>query len=118
MDTFGKRLRECRKAKDLSQNELAKMLHTNHSVIGKYERDEVSPSIDVVKKISKFLSTTIAYLMGESENDDLFKNPEMLNRLKEINNLPENDKYCILYNIDAVLRDFRARQTYTTNSNL
>jgi transcriptional regulator with XRE-family HTH domain len=114
MNTFGKRLRECRKTKDLSQNQLAKMLHTNHSVIGKYERDEVSPSIDVVKKLAKYLETTIAYLMGESENDDIFKNPEMLNRLKAINNLPDNDKYCVLYNLDAVLRDYKSRQTYAS----
>ncbi len=35
MDTFGKRLRECRKQKNLSQNELASILSTNHSVIGR-----------------------------------------------------------------------------------
>ena len=45
MSTFGKRLRDCRKEKGLSQNEIAKILNTNHSVIGKYERDDVKPSI-------------------------------------------------------------------------
>lgn len=115
MDTFGKRLRERRKETGLSQNELAKMLETNHSVIGKYERDEVKPSIDVVKKLTRFLDTTIAYLLGEDENQDLFKDPDMLRRLKEINSLPEEDKKHVLYNIDAVLRDAKTRQAYASH---
>ncbi len=114
MNTFGKRLRECRKAKNYSQNELAKMLETNHSVIGKYERDDVKPSIDVVKKLAKRLNTTVAYLIGEAEDSEIFKDPEMLKRLKEINNLPKDDKHCILYTLDGLLRDFKTRQAYTT----
>ena|SRR5690554_1067159 len=112
MDTFGTRLRDCRKEKSFSQNELAKMLETNHSVIGKYERDEVKPSIDVVKKIAKILETTVAYLLGEDQNQDLFKDPAMMQRLKDINSLPIKDKECILYNLDAVLRDVKTRQAY------
>ncbi|MGB4293553.1 MAG: helix-turn-helix transcriptional regulator [Bacteroidales bacterium] len=45
MDSFGKKLRECREAKGLSQKELAKQLDTHHSIIGKYEGDEMLPSI-------------------------------------------------------------------------
>ena len=71
MDTFGKKLRECREAKKLSQNELAKLIEAHHSIIGKYERDEVKPSIDVVKKIANILETTVGYLLGESQD----KNP-------------------------------------------
>lgn len=114
MDTFGKRLRECRKIKGLSQNELAGQLHTNHSVIGKYERDDVKPSIDVVKRLAEVLNTTIAYLLGEAETDELFRDPDMLRRLKEINALPEEDKRHILFNLDAVLRDVKTRQAYAS----
>ena len=113
MDSFGNRLRECRKNKGLSQSELAKILNTNHSVIGKYERDDVKPSIDVVKKLASILNTTAAYLLGETDSDELFKDPDMLRRLKEINAMPEEDRKCVLYNLDAVLRDFRAKQAYS-----
>ncbi len=114
MQTFGSRLRDARKNKELSQNELAGILSTNHSVIGKYERDDVKPSIDVVKRLAEVLDTTVAYLIGEAETDELFKDPGMLKRLKEINALPEEDKQHILYNIDAVLRDYRARKAYAS----
>jgi len=112
MESFGSRLRECRKKKELSQNELAGILNTNHSVIGKYERDDVKPSIDAVKRLAEVLDTTVAYLLGEAETDELFKDPAMLQRLKEISALPQKDKDCILYNLDAVLRDVKTRQAY------
>jgi len=114
MNSFGSRLRDCRKAKGLSQSELARILNTNHSVIGKYERDDVKPSIDVVKKLAAMLDTTAAYLMGEADTDELFKDPDMLKRLKDINAMPEDDRKCVLYNLDAVLRDYKARQAYIT----
>ncbi|WP_369127539.1 helix-turn-helix domain-containing protein [Terrimonas pollutisoli] len=38
-----------REEKNISQSELARLLSVHHSIIGKYERDEVKPSIDVVK---------------------------------------------------------------------
>ncbi len=114
MDTFGDRLRESRKGKGFSQNELAGILNTNHSVIGKYERDDVKPSIDVVRRLAEVLGTTVAYLIGEAGTDELFRDPAMLKRFKEINSLPERDRECVLYNLDAVLRDFKARQAYSS----
>ncbi len=110
--SFGKKIRECREAKGLSQSELARQLNTNHSIIGKYERDEVKPTIDVVKKIANILDTTVGYLLGETEDLDLLKDPSMLKRLNDINDLPEKDKDYILYTLDGLLRDAKARQAY------
>ena len=36
----------------------------------------------------------------------------MLERLNDINKLAEEDKKYVLFNLDAVLRDAKARQTY------
>jgi transcriptional regulator with XRE-family HTH domain len=112
MSTFGKRLRDCRKEKGLSQNEVAKLLNTNHSVIGKYERDDVNPSIDAVKRLAELLDTTVSYLVGEANTNGLFKNADMLRRLKDINELPDQDREAILYNVDALLRDAKTRLAY------
>lgn len=43
--SFGKRLQEARKNKNLSQEEIAKELNTKAPVIGRYERDEMKPSL-------------------------------------------------------------------------
>ena len=66
MSTFGNRLRECRKARNLSQSELARILSTNHSEIGKYERDEVNTSINTVNRLTDELDIKVAYLIGEA----------------------------------------------------
>ncbi|PUZ19294.1 Helix-turn-helix [Chitinophaga costaii] len=54
MDSFGKRLTECRKAKDLSQKDLAKAFNISHTTIGKYERYEMIPSIKAPKNSHGF----------------------------------------------------------------
>ena len=112
MNSFGKKLRECRDAKGLSQSELAKLLHTNHSIIGKYERDEVKPTIDVVKRLADELSTTVGFLLGENKQANVLKDPAMLKRLNDIDALPADDKEHILYALDGLLRDAKARVAY------
>jgi transcriptional regulator with XRE-family HTH domain len=64
--TFGKILKKSREEKKLTQAQLGKILKTSYAVIGKYERDEMNPSIDVVIKLSKALNVSVGYLVGES----------------------------------------------------
>ncbi len=112
METFGKKLRACREEQGLSQQELAKKLSTSHSVIGRYERDEMTPSVEVAKRMAKLLDTTVGYLLGEVQQSDTFKDPIMLKRLQQINNLPDRDKDCILYTIDNLLASATTRLAY------
>jgi transcriptional regulator with XRE-family HTH domain len=112
MSTFGKKLRDCREAKGFSQSELAKFLNTNHSIIGKYERDEVKPSIDVVKNLSEVLETTVGFLLGETMQTNILKDPTMLRRLNDLVNLPEKDRECILYTLDSLLQNVKTRQAF------
>ena len=107
MITFGKKLREAREAKGFSQAELAKQIDSYHSIIGKYERDEVKPSIDVVRKLANVMDTTVGYLLGETEDRELLKDPSMLKRLNDIAKFPEQDKSCILYALDAMISNVK-----------
>ena len=109
MTSFGKKLRECREEKGFSQAELAKQIDSYHSIIGKYERDEVKPTIDVVKKLADVLDTTIGYLLGETEERKLLKDPSMLRRLNDIARFPEKDKAFILYALDAMINNVRLK---------
>jgi transcriptional regulator with XRE-family HTH domain len=104
MDTFGKKLKEAREAKNFSQAELARQIEVHHSIIGKYERDEVKPSIDVVKKIAITLNATISFLMGETKEQNIFKDPVMFKRIADIENLPEKDKECLLLTVDNFIK--------------
>lgn len=110
--SFGKKLKECRNDKGFSQSELAKLLSTNHSIIGKYERDEVNPTIEAVKKIANALETTVGFLLGESDDKNLLKDPTMLDRLNDIHALNSDDKSYILKALDAMIRDAKTRKAY------
>jgi transcriptional regulator with XRE-family HTH domain len=109
METFGKKLKSTREVKNFSQAELAKQIGSYHSIIGKYERDEVKPTIDVVKRLADVLETTAGYLLGESEDRELLKDPSMLKRLNDISKFPEADKNCILYALDAMINNVKLK---------
>ena len=104
MDSFGKRVAECRKAKSLSQKELAEVFRTSHTTIGKYERDEMIPSIEAAKKLATILDTTVGYLLGETEDADLFKDKKMLQRFQDITKLPEQERSSILLTLDHFIK--------------
>ena len=89
MATFGKKLKECREAKGFSHNELTKAIPVHHYIIDKYERDEVKPTIDVVKKMAEALDTTAGYLMGESKYTSALKDLQCSNALTTSTTFPK-----------------------------
>lgn len=97
MTSFGKKTAALRKEQKMTQDELAKLLKTSISVIGRYERDEMTPSIEVAKKIAGFLNTSVGYLLSETDDADLFKDPDMLDRLNDIAELPEKRQRSAAY---------------------
>ena len=109
MSTFGKKLRERREAKGLSQKELAKLLSTSYSVIGKYERDEMLPSIEAAKKIAKLIDTTVGYLLSETDEENILKDPEMLKRLNEIEKMDNEDRGSILKVLDGFIKSVKLK---------
>ncbi len=106
---IGSKIRKAREAKGLSQKELAKLLSTSYSVIGKYERDEMQPSIEAAKKIAKLVGTTVGYLLGETDEENILKDPEMLKRLNEIGKMEDTDKGHILSVIDGFIKSIKIK---------
>ncbi len=109
MDTFGKRMAALRKERKMTQEELAKLLCTSISVIVRYERDEMTPSIDVAKNISNHLNTTLGYLLGETDKADLFKDPIMLQRLAELDKMESSEKSHILHVLDGFIKSIKLK---------
>jgi len=92
MASFGKKIAALRKDLKLSQTDLAKQLSTSVSVISRYERDEMTPSIDVAKKLAAILNTTVGYLLDETDQENVLKDPDMLKRLNDIEKMEKEDK--------------------------
>ena len=109
MDSFGEKLRQCREAKKLSQKDLTGILSTSYSVIWKYERDEMIPSIEVAKNIAKILNTTVGYLLGETEEINIFKDPTMLNRFNDIEKLDLENKKHLLSVVEGFIQALKIK---------
>lgn len=106
---FGERLLSTRKKKKISQDELAKQIGVHAPVIGRYERDEVKPSIETAFKIAKALEVSLDYLTGLS---DLKLDKNIVNIITNLQKLDKQDKEHIFMTINALVRDAKARNTY------
>lgn len=64
--SLGKRLKDLRKTSGKTQSELAKQLFVTASSIGMYERDERTPSNEILKRYAKLFKVTTDYLLGNN----------------------------------------------------
>ena len=61
---YGQRLKNLRQEKGWTQLQLANELSTTASTIGKYEREELQPNIDIITAICKVFDVSADYLLG------------------------------------------------------
>ena len=108
-DTFGKRLTDVRKSKKISQDELGKAIQVVGAVIGRYERDEVKPSIDTAAAIAEALEVSLDYLVG---NTDLLLDKTIVKRISDIQQLDKAEREHVNALLDAFLRDSKAKKAY------
>lgn len=101
---------QLRKARNWSQDDLAKEIEASRVMIGKYERNDNSPSVEVIVKLAKALEVSVDYLLGEGLNASYDK--EMVKRLDELETLPEDEKKHIFHYMDLVIRDYKTKKTY------
>jgi len=110
--TFGERITQLRKRLKMSQEDIAKKIGTSAPVVGRYERGEIKPSVEVAAKIADALEVTIDYLVGRAE--EIVTDKKMLKRLEGIEDLPEEEKEKIYYFIDMAIRDAKAKSAYAS----
>ena len=66
-------------------------------------------SIEAAKKISKLVDTTIGYLLGETDQENILKDPEMLKRPNEIEKMDSENKSHILSVIDGFIKSIKLK---------
>jgi transcriptional regulator with XRE-family HTH domain len=96
-----------RKEKYFSHTELSKLIGTSGDVVVRYERGDISPSIEVVAKIADALEVSIDYLIGKTKIEH---DAEALRRLGGIADLSEENKKFVYHLIDMALRDFKTEK--------
>ena len=106
---FGERLQKARKERKVSQDELAKSLGVHAPIIGRYERGEVNPSIEVATKIADSLGVSLDYLTGLS---DQLLDKEIVKQINDLQGLKPEDQQHILKTLGALIREAKTRLTF------
>ncbi len=108
---IGATITQLRKQNSLSREDLGNKVGTSGAVIGRYERGEITPSVEIANKIAKALDVSLDYLVGNVST--LVKDKKILDRVETIADMPDDAKSQIFNVIDALIRDYKAKQAYS-----
>ena len=68
---FSEKLLTLRKAKDLTQEQLAEKLDVSRQSVSKWESGQATPDLEKIVEISAIFDVTTDYLLKSSEIEDL-----------------------------------------------
>lgn len=106
---FGSTIVQLRKDKGLSRDDLAKAVGTSSAIIGRYERGEITPSVEVAAKMADALDVSLDYLVGASSV--VVKDKKMMHRLELLQQLQEEDRVALLKVVDHYLTTAHLQST-------
>ena len=112
---IGGRIQALRKQHGWSQQQLAKKVGTSGPIVGRYERGEMTPSVEVAKKLADTFDVTLDFLVDDTGKTAEIKDKAMLQRIMEIQALDSEDQKTIVHVLDSLLRDAKARKAYASH---
>jgi transcriptional regulator with XRE-family HTH domain len=107
--SFGTHLAAVRKEQKKSQSEVAIKADVHVNLLGRYERNEASPSVEVAAKLADVLNVSLDYLVGKAPIDI---DQTMLDKVLTIQQLPDEDRAHIMYAIDGLIQHAKNRAAY------
>lgn len=107
---IGDKISSLRKQKKISQADLAKAAEVSREIIGRYERSEASPSVEVAKKIADALEVSLDYLAGGTDKATLDK--QTLKLIEDIEDLEPAVKDKLIFLANAIIRDAKTGKAY------
>ena len=81
--------------------DLANKIGSVHTVIGRYERDEMKSSIEAAAKMAELLNVSLDWLVGHT---DLEFDKKMIERIQEVTKMKPKDKEHVFAMLDAFIK--------------
>lgn len=107
---IGDKIAALRKEKNLFQTDLGKAAGVSREIIGRYERNEILPSIEVAAKIADVLEVSLDYLAGNSKKAAVDKKTMKL--IHDFEDLEPSIKDKLIFLANAVIRDAKTGKAY------
>lgn len=93
---------------------MAKKIGTSGPIVGRYERGEMTLSVEVAKKLAGTFDVTLDYLVDDTGRAAEIKDKAMLRRIMEIQALDTEDQKTIVQVLDSLLKDAKAKKAYSS----
>jgi len=106
---LGKRIYELRKEKKLTREKLGKVIGTSGAIIGRYERNERTPSVEIARKMAQALGVSLDFLVGSTEFQ---LDTDIIKKIQDIQKLPAEDRNHLFYVLDNILQNVKAKQAF------
>lgn len=86
--TFGKRLKQVRLQKKLTQKDIADYLtrvhhKVSHSTVSNWERDAWSPDVETIRVLAQYLGVSTDYLLGNEETKNKTEPIDLMKILRD-----------------------------------
>ena len=107
---IGSKISNLRKDKNWSQGDLAQRIEASREIIGKYERNENLPSIEMVVKMARAFGVTADFLIGEGESASYDK--QTVGRIQDIQKMDAETQHVLFNVIDTYIQNFKTKQAF------
>lgn len=103
---IGKRLKEIRKQKGMTQKQLAEMIGVSVSTIKKWEQDIVDPNTSAMISIAVALNVSLDYLFGNDAAPDLVMvaDGDIKRIIEVVEGLPESHRQALFQYAELLKR--------------
>lgn len=104
--SFGTRLKELRTKKGLSKSDLGRAVDVHYTQLGRYERDEASPSADVLKRLANVLEVSTDFLMSGNSSDlaqESIQDKTLINLFQRVQRLEPEERKVVTSLLEAFL---------------
>ena len=110
--TFGEKIRQLRKRKKLTQEQLAELINSHENQIGRYEKDQSVPTAPAIIKLAEVFNVTTDYLLLENENSLSVKisDSELFDLFQEVDKMDEEKKALVKRIIELVVNEDRIKK--------
>jgi len=114
MVEFGKNLSAIRKARHLTQLELANLLDVQPRMVGRWEQGTAKPQFDYIIQLAQILEVSLDHLLlgkeGHSSPEFDIKNRKLKELCKLVDQLKPEDQDVICHFLDMSVRQDKLRQ--------
>ena len=112
--TFGEKLRQLRKRKKLTQEQMAELIDIHESHVGRYEKDLSSPTAQVLIRISKLFNVSTDYLLFDDRSEPStslkISDNELFTQFQEVDKMSEDKRELIKRIISMAINEDKIKK--------